>query len=74
MSEAQEETVSITFQGEKLFRLREAKELFEADTGKSISIDDFVDMLIKTFMLYRGKRGAAESSLLKKLTLENESR
>jgi len=42
--------------------------LFASDTGKGISIDDFLDVLIKTYMLYREKRGPTESSLLTKLT------
>ena len=74
MSETKDEAVIMTFQGERLNRLRKARELFESDTEKSISVDDFVDMLVKTFMLYRDKRGAAESSLLKKLTHENGAR
>ena len=74
MTETKDEMVRISFQGERLDRLREARKLFESDTEKPISLDDFVDMLVKTFMLYREKRGAAESSLLTKLTLEKDSR
>jgi hypothetical protein len=62
------EKVVVTFEAERLARLNEARSLFESDTSKSISIDDFLDMLIKTYMLYREKRGATESSLLSKLT------
>ena len=52
---------------EKLARLREAKELFESDTGK-VEMADFIDMLVKAYMSYRDKRGTSESSLLQKLT------
>lgn len=62
------EKVVITFEAERLTRLRNARDLFELDTGNSIPIDDFIDMLVKTYMLYREKRGATESSLLRKLT------
>ena len=59
---------TVTFEAERLDRLRRARDLFKSDTGKDISLDDFLDMLIKTFMLYREKRGPTESSLLSKLT------
>jgi len=62
------ETITITFDAERLTLLKRARDLFASDTGKSISINDFVDMLIKTYMLYREKRGPTESSLLTKLT------
>jgi len=59
---------TVTFEAERLDRLRKARDLFMSDTGKDISLDDFLDMLIKTFILYREKRGPTESSLLTKLT------
>ena len=59
---------TVTFDSERLARLRKAQALFKSDTGKDISLDDFLDMLIKTFILYREKRGPTESSLLTKLT------
>jgi len=59
---------TVTFEAERLDRLRKARDLYKSDTGKDISLDDFLDMLIKTFMLYREKRGPTESSLLTKLT------
>ncbi|HUO43086.1 MAG TPA: hypothetical protein VMU35_08930 [Methylomirabilota bacterium] len=59
---------TVTFDSERLTRLRKAQALFKSDTGKDISLDDFLDMLIKTFILYREKRGPTESSLLTKLT------
>jgi hypothetical protein len=62
------ETVTLTFETERLARLKKAKDLFSSDTGNSISVDDFIDMLIKTYILYREKRGPTESSLLSKLT------
>jgi hypothetical protein len=62
------EKVVVTFEAERLTRLKNARSLFESDTGNSISIDEFIDMLVKTYMLYREKRGATESSLLRKLT------
>jgi hypothetical protein len=68
MSSENDERVVLTFEADRLTRLKNARALFESDTGNSISIDDFVDMLVKTYMLYRDKRGATESSLLKKLT------
>lgn len=68
MAKEASETVTITFDAERLMRLKKARDMFISDTGKSISIDDFLDMLIKTYMLYREKRGPTESSLLTKLT------
>jgi hypothetical protein len=67
MSNEKDEKVVIAFEAERLMRLKNARGLFESDTGNSISIDDFIDMLVKTYMLYREKRGATESSLLRKL-------
>jgi hypothetical protein len=58
----------VTFEAESLARLKTAHELFQSDTGNTISVDGFIDTLVKTYMLYREKRGVAESSLLKKLT------
>jgi len=58
----------VTFETERLEQLKKARDLFKSDTGKDISLDDFLDMLIKTYMLYREKRGPTESSLLTKLT------
>ena len=68
MSNMEEKKIVLTFEAERLTRLRNARNLFESDTGNSISIDEFIDMLVKTYMLYREKRGATESSLLRKLT------
>jgi len=68
MSKVPDETIIVTFKGERLEGLKKARGLFESDTGKKISIDKFIDMLIKTYMLYREKRGPTESSLLTKLT------
>jgi hypothetical protein len=68
MAKESEETLTISFGADRLSRLKKAKDLFTSDTGKDISMDDFVDMLIKTYMLYREKRGPTESSLLTKLT------
>ena len=68
MAEKTDESVTITFAAERLTRLKKAKNLFVSDMGKNVSMDDFVDMLIKTYMLYREKRGPTESSLLTKLT------
>ena len=59
---------TVTFDSERLTRLSMAQALFKSDTGKEISLDDFLDMLVKTFILYREKRGPTESSLLTKLT------
>jgi hypothetical protein len=68
MSSENDGKLVITFESERLTRLKKARDLFESDTGNGISMDDFLDMLVKTFVLYREKRGATESSLLKKLT------
>jgi hypothetical protein len=68
MSKGPDETAVVTFEAERLTLLRKARDLFKSDTGKDISFDDFIDMLIKTYMLYREKRGPTESSLLTKLT------
>jgi hypothetical protein len=68
MSKRPNESAVVTFEAERLAVLRRARDLFKSDTGKDISIDDFIDMLIKTYMLYREKRGPTESSLLTKLT------
>jgi len=68
MAEKTDETITITFAAERLTRLKKARNLFVSDMGKNVSMDDFVDMLIKTYMLYREKRGPTESSLLTKLT------
>lgn len=68
MSNEKDEKVVVTFEAERLTRLKTARDLFQSDTGNNISIDDFIDMLVKTYTLYRDKRGATESSLLKKLT------
>ena len=59
---------TVTFEAERLDRLRKALDLYKSDTGKDVSLEDFLDMLIKTFILYREKRGPTESSLLNKLT------
>jgi hypothetical protein len=63
-----DETVTVTFETDRLQQLKKARDLFASDTNNNISINDFLDMLIKTFMMYREKRGAIESSLLKKMT------
>ena len=63
-----DETVTVTFETERLDQLKKARDLFASDTNNNISINDFLDMLIKTFMMYREKRGPTESSLLKKMT------
>jgi len=68
MSDVTDQKIIVTFESERLARLKNAKGLFESDTGNNISTDEFLDMLIKTYMLYREKRGATESSLLRKLT------
>ena len=68
MSTGTEETLTVTFASTKLARLKEAKELFESDTKNKIEMDDFIDMLVKTYVAYRNQRGASESDLLKKLT------
>ncbi len=68
MSRVTDETVTVTFETERLDQLRKARDLFASDTNNNISITDFLDMLIKTYMMYREKRGPAESSLLKKMT------
>ena len=59
---------TVTSEAERLDRLRKALDLYKSDTGKDVSLEDFLDMLIKTFILYREKRGPTESSLLTKLT------
>ncbi len=68
MSTENKNVLTVTFESMKLARLREAKEFFEKDTGNKIEMDDFVDMLVKTYIAYRDQRGASESNLLKKLT------
>ena len=68
MADVNDQKIIVKFESERLARLKNAKSLFESDTGNTISIDEFLDMLIKTYMLYREKRGATESSLLRKLT------
>jgi hypothetical protein len=68
MSSEKDEKLEVTFEAERLARLKKARDLFESDTGNRISIHDFIDMLVKTYVLYREKRGATESSLLKNLT------
>lgn len=68
MSKGPGKNAVVTFEAERLALLRKARDLFKSDTGKDISIDDFIDMLIKTYMLYREKRGPTESALLTKLT------
>jgi len=60
--------IKVTFASEKLERLEKAKELFENDVKKNIEIDEFLDMLVKTYLSYRKVRGVSESSLLQKLT------
>ena len=68
MSRVTDETVTVTFETERLDQLRKARDLFASDTNNNVSITDFLDMLIKTYMMYREKRGPTESSLLKKMT------
>ena len=68
MSRVSDETVTVTFETERLEQLRKARDLFASDTNNNVSITDFLDMLIKTYMMYREKRGPTESSLLKKMT------
>ena len=68
MSENVEERITVTFTAEKLERLKTAKELFENDVKTKIEVDNFIDMLVKTYLSYRNARGASESSLLEKLT------
>ena len=63
-----DETVTVTFETDRLEQLKKARDLFASDTNNNISITDFLDMLIKTYMMYRDKRGPTESSLLKKMT------
>ena len=61
------EKITVTFVSEKLERLKKAKVLFESDIKKDIGMDDFLDMLVKTYLSYRNVRGTSESSLLQKL-------
>lgn len=68
MSENVEERITVTFTAEKLERLKTAKGLFENDVKTQIEVDNFIDMLVKTYLSYRAARGASESSLLEKLT------
>jgi len=68
LSRVTDETVTVTFETERLAQLRKARDLFASDTNNNVSITDFLDMLIKTYMMYREKRGPTESSLLKKMT------
>ncbi len=68
MSENVEERITVTFTAEKLERLKTAKGLFENDVKTKIEVDNFIDMLVKTYLSYRNARGASESSLLEKLT------
>jgi hypothetical protein len=68
LSKVTDETVTVTFETDRLEQLKKARDLFASDTNNNISINDFLDMLIKTFMMYREKRGPTESSLLKKMT------
>lgn len=68
MSKNVKEKITVTFETEKLERLKKARELFENDAKKNIEMDDFLDMLVKTFLSYRNARGASESRLLEKLT------
>lgn len=51
----------------KFFKLENAKNLFEKDTGKEIGFADFIDMLVDTFLSYRNARGPSESILLEKI-------
>ena len=62
------ENMTLTLAPEKLARLKEAKELFESDTGNKVEMADFIDKLVKAYMSYRDKRGTSESILLQKLT------
>ncbi len=68
MSKNIKEKIAVTFEKEKLERLKRARELFENDVKKNIEMDDFLDMLVKTFLSYRNARGGSESRLLEKLT------
>jgi len=68
LSRVTDETVTVTFETERLTQLKKARDLFAGDTNNDISINDFLDMLIKTYMMCRDKRGPTESSLLKKMT------
>ena len=68
MSKKVEERITVTFTAEKLERLKTAKGLFENDVKTKIEMDNFIDMLVKTYLSYRNVRGASESSLLEKLT------
>jgi hypothetical protein len=67
MSNEHNRKVTVEFSLENLKRLKEAKALFEGDTEKNIELEDFVDMLVETFLSYRNARGATESTLLQKL-------
>ena len=60
--------MEVTFTSEKLERLKKAKELYEKDLEKKIELDEFLDVLIKTYLSYRNIRGSSESNLLEKLT------
>ncbi len=70
MPNGTKDRLDVTFASGKLERLQEARALFESDTKNKIEMDDFVDMLVKTFLAYRNQRGASESDLLRKLTKE----
>ena len=65
-----EEKIEVTFVLEKLERLKKAKKFYEKDVKKNIEVDEFIDMLVKTYLTYRNVRGASESNLLEKLTEE----
>ncbi|MEM3736893.1 MAG: hypothetical protein QXJ75_02205 [Candidatus Bathyarchaeia archaeon] len=52
---------------EEYEKLIEAKKLYEVDTGEEISLGGFVSLLTLTYMVFREKRGKAESIYLKEL-------
>ena len=70
MGNGTKDCLAVTLTSAKLARLQEARALFESDTKNKIEMDDFIDMLVKTFLAYRNQRGASESDLLTKLTKE----
>lgn len=68
-----EECKSISLSQEVCDEFIEAKRCYEVDTGKEISFNDFLNVLVTAYNVYREKRGASESLLLNKMISKEET-
>lgn len=59
--------ITVVFEIDQLNKLNHAKALFEQDTKKVLTMNEFIDILVEAYLSYRRARGTSESNLLQKM-------